>query len=75
MEWFDEDGYLQHEYLKNWLARNIDVVGRADPQSKALAEEVLLDDEHGSGEVVEQSAASAVDGKSSVKARRAKKKG
>ena len=75
MDWFNEDGYLQHSELEKWLARNIDVVGRADPQSKAVVEEVLLDNDLGSGNVVEQSATPAVDERSGVKARKTKKKG
>ena len=74
-EWFNEDGYLQHSELEKWLARNIDVVGRADPQSKAVVEEVLLDNNLGSVDVVEQSGTPAVDERSGVKARKAKKKG
>jgi hypothetical protein len=74
MEWFSEDGYLQHTELKKWVAKNIDVVGRADPQSKAVVEEVLVDDDFGSGVVVEQSGTSVVDGRSSVKGRKTKKK-
>ena len=34
MEWFDAEGVLQHARLKSWLARNIEVVGRADPESR-----------------------------------------
>jgi hypothetical protein len=75
MEWFNEDGYLQHSELKKWLARNIDIVGRADPQSKAVVEEILLDNDLGSGDVVEQSGTPAVDERSGVKARKTKKKG
>jgi hypothetical protein len=74
-EWFNEDGYLQHSELKKWLARNIDIVGRADPQSKAVVEEVLLDNDFGSGDVVEQAGTPAVDERSGVKARKMKKKG
>jgi hypothetical protein len=74
-EWFNEDGYLQHPELKKWLARNIDIVGRADPQSKAVVEEVLLDNDLGSSDVVEQSGTPAVDERSGVKARKTKKKG
>ena len=71
-EWFNEDGYLQHSELKKWLARNIDAVGRADPQSKAVVEEVLLDNDLGSGDAV---GTPAVDERSGVKARKTKKKG
>jgi hypothetical protein len=74
-EWFNEDGYLQHAELKKWLATNIDVVGRADPQSKTVVDEVLVDDSLDSGAVVEQSGTSTVDGRSSVKGRKTKKKG
>jgi hypothetical protein len=74
-EWFNEDGYLQHSELKKWLARNIDIVGRADPQSKAVVEDALLDNDLGSGDVIEQSGAPAVDERSGVKARKTKKKG
>lgn len=74
-EWFNEDGYLQHSELKKWLARNIDVVGRADPQSNAVVEEVLLDNDVGPGNVVEHSGTPAVDERSGVKARKTKKKG
>jgi hypothetical protein len=74
-EWFNEDGYLQHSELKKWLARNIDIVGRADPQSKAIVKEVLLDNDLGSGDVVEQSGTPAIDERSGVKARKTKKKG
>ena len=73
-KWFNEDGYLQHSELKKWLARNIDIVGRADPQSKAVVEEVLLDNDLGSGDVVEQSGTPTVE-RSGVKARKTKKKG
>lgn len=38
-EWFSKEGYLQHEELKKWLAMNIEVVGKADPQSKNFIEE------------------------------------
>jgi Microsomal signal peptidase 25 kDa subunit (SPC25) len=75
MEWFNEDGHLRHVELKKWLARSIEVVGRADPQSKAVVEEVLVDDDLGSGVVVAPSGTSAVEGSSSVKGRRSKKKG
>jgi hypothetical protein len=74
-EWFSEDGYLQHPELKKWLAKNIDIVGRADPQSKASVEEVLVEDNPGSVAVVEPSGTSLVNGSSSVKGRRTKKKG
>ena len=75
MEWFDKDGFLQHLELKKWLAGNIDVIGRADPQEKAVVEEVLLDDDLDPNEGVEQSGVSAIEGKSRVKGRRTKKKG
>jgi hypothetical protein len=74
-EWFNEDGYLQHSELKKWLARNIDIVGRADPQSKGVVAEVLLDNNLGWGDVVERSGTLAVDERSGVKARKTKKKG
>jgi hypothetical protein len=74
-EWFNEDGYLQHSELKKWLARNIDIVGRADPQSKGVVAEVLLDNNLGWGDVVERSGTPAVDERSGVKARKTKKKG
>jgi Microsomal signal peptidase 25 kDa subunit (SPC25) len=32
-EWFNENGYLQKAKFKKWLARNVEVVGTADPQS------------------------------------------
>ena len=38
MEWFDENGYLQEKALKTWMARNIEVIGLADPVSKQGAE-------------------------------------
>jgi hypothetical protein len=74
-EWFNEDGYLQHSELKKWLARNIDVVGRADPQSKAVVEEALLDSDLGWGDTVDHSGTPAVDERGGVKARKTKKKG
>ena len=36
--WFDDAGYLQHAELKKWLAKNIEVIGMADPQSKSQTE-------------------------------------
>ena len=75
MEWFNQSGYLQDAKLKKWLASNIDVVGRADPQSKAVVKEVLLGDDIGLGEKAVQSKGSATDGRSSVKDRRTKNKG
>jgi Microsomal signal peptidase 25 kDa subunit (SPC25) len=42
IEWFNEDGYLQQAELKTWLARNIEVVGKADPQSKEAIEDQAL---------------------------------
>ena len=74
-EWFNEDGYLQHSELKKWLARKIDIVGRADPQSKPVMGEVLLDNDLGWGYVVEQSGTPTVGERSGVKARKTKKKG
>ena len=41
-EWFNEDGYLQHAELKKWLAMNIEVIGKADPQSKKMVERNAL---------------------------------
>ena len=38
-EWFNEDGYLQQAELRRWLARNIDVISKADPQSKEVIDE------------------------------------
>jgi ketosteroid isomerase-like protein len=38
MEWFNTDGSLQHQELKRWLARNIEVIGLADPESKQVTE-------------------------------------
>jgi hypothetical protein len=72
MEWFDEDGHLQHAELKKWLARNIEVVGMADSNSKEgvdqrAATEVPV--------VVEASGQSSADGTSTVKGRKTKKKG
>lgn len=32
MQWFDVNGYIQTDELKVWLAKNIDVVGQADPE-------------------------------------------
>ena len=75
MQWFNKDGFLQHSALKNWLAGNIDVIGRADPQEKAVAEEVLQDDDLDPKEGVEQSGVSAIEGRSIVKGRRTKKRG
>jgi Microsomal signal peptidase 25 kDa subunit (SPC25) len=37
-EWFNEDGSLQHGELKKWLANNVEVIGKADPQSKKMIE-------------------------------------
>jgi hypothetical protein len=75
MEWFGEDGCLQHAELRKWLARNIDAVGRPDPQSIAVVEEVLVDDDLGSSAVVGQPGNSSVEERGNVKGRRSKKKG
>jgi hypothetical protein len=74
-EWFDEDGYLKHAELRKWLARNIDAVGRADPQSAAVVEETLVDDDLGSAAVVGQLGTASVEERGNVKGRRSKKKG
>jgi hypothetical protein len=75
MEWFDEDGYLHHAELRKWLARNIDAIGMADPQNAAVVEELLVDENPGSGTVVGQSGASPMEERGNVKGRKSKKKG
>ena len=75
MEWFDDEGYLRHAELRKWLARNIDAIGVADPQSAAVVEEMVGDENPGSGAVVGQSAASPVEERGNVKGRKSKKKG
>lgn len=75
MEWFNEDGFLQHADLRKWLARNIDVVGQADPQSQVVDAELILPDNTpretpGTPVVVVPS----MDGTSSIKGRKSKKK-
>jgi Microsomal signal peptidase 25 kDa subunit (SPC25) len=42
-EWFSKEGYLQQKELKSWLARNIEVVGLADPTSKQSVGEAYED--------------------------------
>jgi Microsomal signal peptidase 25 kDa subunit (SPC25) len=37
-EWFNTYGYLQKKEFQSWLARNIEVVGLADPQTAAIGE-------------------------------------
>ena len=33
-EWFDDKGWLHPTEFRQWLARNIEVLGKADPQDK-----------------------------------------
>ena len=42
-EWFSKEGYLRQKELKSWLARNIEVVGQADPASKQAVEKAYED--------------------------------
>ena len=72
MEWFDEDGHLQHAELKKWLARNIEVIGAADSNSKQGVDQSAATE---APVVVEASGQSSADGTSTVKGRKTKKKG
>lgn len=75
MEWFNEDGFLQHGDLRQWLARNIDVVGQAESQNTTVvAEQVSQDDTLGPRRTPILPAVSGIDGTSSVKGRKIKKK-
>ena len=66
---------MKHAELRKWLARNIDAVGRADPQSAAVVEEALVDDNLGSTAVVGQLGTASFEERGNVKGRRSKKKG
>lgn len=46
-QWFNLHGYIQKKELRHWLANNIEVVGKADPESRRVAEKTyqgLVDD-------------------------------
>ena len=77
MEWFNEDGFLQHTELRRWLAKNIDVVGQADSQSQVVDAELTMPNntprEKSDTPVVVLPSIDR-DGTSSVKGRKSKKR-
>jgi Microsomal signal peptidase 25 kDa subunit (SPC25) len=69
-KWFNEAGYLQHAELKQWLAKNVEVIGKADPQSKNKGEE-----RNSAGTAVEAPQSSGLETPSNAKGtRRTKRK-
>lgn len=75
MEWFNEDGFLQHVELRKWLATNIDVIGQADKQVAAVAVELNLQDYVTSGalEAPDSTVTSGTGGTRNVRGRKTKK--
>ena len=35
-QWFNDQGWLQPEDLRRWLAKNVEVIGKADPPKKFI---------------------------------------
>ena len=76
MEWFNVHGYLQKKAFRSWLARNIEVIGLADPASKSAGGE-KKDDGIVEGDTVTIATGNAVevnDTTAATRPRKAKKK-